>query len=58
MPTLTTAEVAKILQVTPRWVRKLRDRIGGFEIKGGVLLFDQRAVERFKASRERKGKNA
>lgn len=48
---MTTAEVAAFLKITPRRVRALKDRIGGWEIRAGVLLFKTDRVKRFAESR-------
>lgn len=44
---MTTAEVARLLGVTPRRVRALKGRIGGWRLTGKVLLFKRAAVTRF-----------
>lgn len=46
--TLTTAQVARALGVSPRRVRQVKDRIGCFK-HGAQLAFLQRDVDRYKA---------
>jgi hypothetical protein len=50
---MTTAEVAAYLKVTTRRVRALKDRIGGWEIRAGVLLFKTEKVKAFAAKRDK-----
>lgn len=50
---LTTADVAKLLHLSPRRVRALKERIG-FSLIGGMLFFTSEAVEQFKKTRKGK----
>lgn len=50
---LTTAEVAALLKVTPRRVRAIKDRIGGWQIKAGVLLFPADKVRKYTEARRK-----
>lgn len=54
MDLLTTAEAAKVLGVTPRRVRQLKDRIG-YSVFVGVMVFERRAVLRFQKQGKRSG---
>lgn len=47
---LTTAQVARILKLTPRRVRALKDRIGCEKI-GDRLVFRPEAVKQFQQER-------
>jgi len=48
---ICTADAAAILDVTPRRVRQLRDKIGAYQYTGGLLLFWEKAVRRFLKNR-------